>query len=522
MPPNISKSLLSLPEELILQILEFFPKHILLELRYVDPIFNRIAAQVAFRVIRFRAYKDEPERFMNIAETAHLRGHVREITCDAWNGLNNAGSYLVYRPFFDALPYIGLFRNLEALHLRFCESEHHYPISIRSFRETSLRVLDTVFHSLAGTWTDQRQRDFDSELNMMGVQEYKVPRCPKKPFTTPVSLKTLTVSNLENHLEESLTTSTAFQTILNSKSLVDMRLYIATSMSNPCCGENLLFPKMQYSWLTPNIAKNLQVLSLYCHHQWGWLPKMDFRLIGVDGLPNLKTLALGNFEFTHRWQIEWFGTLGIEKLYLDGCTVLFSEYNWTGMKRDRSETAVEDFEGKTHSFSNEGYYVPGELPQTRLRDSKLVKKDLRWHDLLSHWAKSMTNLRVLKIGQGYWDQIDDPWKATDPTWYGYAPKQYNEDWKQRFTHHGFQHFECPTPLTVGSGIRQFGSRATQDYDQVFRYTKWVEPDENYPPQTTPPTRDYEIKGISDEVRLEDIQAFRTLIAAVEARRRVIV
>ncbi|KAJ4247128.1 hypothetical protein NW762_013266 [Fusarium torreyae] len=522
MPPNTPMSLLSLPEELILQILEFFPKHILLELRYVNDVFNRIAAQVAFRVIRFRAYKDEPERFMNIAETAHLRDHVREITCDTWNGLDYAVSYLFYRSFFKALPYIGVFRNLEALHLRFCEREHHYPISISSFRKTSLRVLDTVFHSLAGTWTEQRQRDLDSGPNTMRAIEHRMLKSPQNPPATPISLKTLTVSNLENYLEESLTTSAAFQTILNSKSLVDMRLYIATSMSDPYCGESLLFPRIQSSWLTPDIAKNLQVLSLYCHHPWGWLPKMDFRLIGVDGLPNLKTLALGNFEFTHWWQVEWFGSLGIEKFYLDGCTVLFSEFNWTGMKRDRSETTVEDFEGKTHSFSNEGYYVPEEMPQTMLQDSELVKKDLRWHNLLSHWAKSMTNLRVLKIGQGYWDQIQDPWKAIDPTWYGYAPKQYDDDWNQRFTHHGFQHFECPTPLTVGSGIRQFGSWATQDYDQVFRYTKWAEPDENYPPQTTPPTRDYEIKGISEEVRSEDIRAFRTLIAAVEAKRRVIV
>ncbi|KAF4960614.1 hypothetical protein FSARC_10428 [Fusarium sarcochroum] len=519
MSPNTSTSLLSLPEELILQILEYFPKCVLHELRYVNSTFNRIAAQVAFRVIRFRAYKDEPERFMHIADTENLRDHVREITCDTWNDCKCVGSYLIYEPFFDALPYIGLFRNLKTLHLRFRENEHHYPYSIRSFRETSLRTLDTIFRSLAGTWTEQHQRDFDSGLNVMKVHEYKMLKFPKNSPTTPISLKTLTVSNLENYLEESLTTSAAFQTILNSKSLVDMRLNIATSMSGPCSRDNQLFDKMQSSWLTPNITSNLRVLSLYCHHGWGWLPKMDFRLIGVDGLPNLKILALGNFEFSHWWQVEWFGSLGIEKLYLDGCTVLFSEYNWTGLKRDQSETVVEDAEGTTHSFSNEGYYDPGEQPQHRLRDSRLVKTGLCWHHLLSHWARSMKTLRVLKVGQGYSDDIDEPWKATDPTWYGNAHRWETDSWKQRYSHHGFQHFECPTPLTVGSGIRQFGSWATQDYERVFHYSKWTEQDIEYSTPTTTPTRDIETEGISYEIRAKDIQAFRALIAAVEKRRK---
>ena len=99
-------------------------------------------------------------------------------------------------------------------------------------------------------------------------------------------------------------------------------------------------------WLKP-AANNLTTLVLYQTFYFGYSPKLDLR--GVH-FPNLRTLALGNYVFTHnvspnpslvlklpecpnltftlppetKWQLDWLTShTKLESLYLDDCITLY-------------------------------------------------------------------------------------------------------------------------------------------------------------------------------------------------------
>ncbi|KAF4471444.1 metal-dependent amidase aminoacylase carboxypeptidase [Fusarium albosuccineum] len=478
-------SLFSLPEEILLEIVSFLPKFCLIRSRCVSQKFARLTTPGAFRSLRFRAYGDEPQRFIEIAESENLRRHVREITCDTWNGPdfdNRTGfGYKIHPDFFNALPYISLFRNLDALHLRFSYDCGDWDVEEET-ADVRYRILDTVFRCLAGTWSEHEQRRIDKTIDHFTSAGYTITQCPATTSKSLIPLRTLTISNLEDFNDPRFTASEAFKTVTNSSSLVDLRLYIAThTIDTLQSSRNFttrwpekydMFDALPTTWLRPTIAKNLRVLSLYCHEPWGWFPKMDFRLVGAgEGIPNLRVLALGNFVFSHEWQVEWFGSLGLEKLYLDGCAILFQANNWLGMTLDQSQTVLRGSDGRAHRISNYGYYVNGTRHHSRDK-SEFLQGGVRWNHLLSHWANSMSNLRVFKMGQGHWDDI--PNEAIDPTFYenAYKPADH-EVTNQPFTHHGFQHFEYPSPGTVGSGIRRYGSPVHSDHGDVLKYVYWT-------------------------------------------------
>ncbi|KAJ3532486.1 hypothetical protein NM208_g8415 [Fusarium decemcellulare] len=478
-------SLFSLPEEILLEIVSFLPKSCLIRSRCVSQKFARLTTPGAFRSLRFRAYNDEPQRFIEIADSESLRRHVREITCDTWNGPdfdNRTGfGYKIHPDFFNALPYIGLFRNLDALHLRFSYDCGDWDVEEET-ADVRYRILDTVFRCLAGTWSEHEQRRIDKTIDHFTSAGYVMSQCPSTTSKSVIPLRTLTISNLEDFNDPRFTASEAFRAITNSSSLVDLRLYVAThTIDTLQSSRNFttrwpekydMFDALPTTWLRPTIAKNLRVLSLYCHEPWGWFPKMDFRLVGAgEGIPNLRVLALGNFVFSHEWQVEWFGSLGLEKLYLDGCAILFQANNWLGMTLDQSQTVLRGSDGRAHRISNYGYYVNGTRHHSRDK-SEFLQGGVRWHHFLSHWANSMSNLRVFKMGQGHWDDI--PNEAIDPTFYenAYKPADH-EVTNQPFTHHGFQHFEYPSPGTVGSGIRRYGSPVHSDHGDVLKYVYWT-------------------------------------------------
>lgn len=513
--------LMSLPDEILLQVFALFPKHLLLRLRCVSRAFALLATPGAFRSLRFRACGDEPQRFIQIATSHKLRDHVREITCDTWGypepntlSLYVMGTVHSYSNFLDALRYIASFRNLDAFHLRLGTEQDEVHI-IRS------TVIERVFHYLAGIPLESKAH----------------PSLPAD-LSTSIQLKTLTISNLDDSINTSLTKSDAFQAVTSSPRLVDLRLYLAADTislaeSSDQCSERFdLFEALPYTWLKPSIAGNLRVLSLYCLEPWGWFPKMDFRLVGAgDGMPNLEVLALGNYTFSHEWQVEWVGSLGVEKLYLDGCTVLFQASQLRGMLPDQSETVLQGSDGSVHRFSNGGYYLAPATPSSE-DVAEAIHGTVRWHHLLSHWAESMSNLRVFKMGQGYWDYI--PNETIDP---GYYEKLHmassEESASQPFTHHGFRYFEHPSPGTTGSGIRRYGTGASQDDSDVLKYMYWageyVEYDEMWENRDNERNvvtgerwqRRYKQDGfgkLTDEDRARDKAALEAMISAVDARR----
>ncbi|KAF4339686.1 hypothetical protein FBEOM_6395 [Fusarium beomiforme] len=508
-PPSLS----SLPEELMVQILGYIYKYSLIDLRFVDRTFSRLITPLIFRSIRFRACRKEPRRFVAIAQTEHLRHHVREITCDTWTGCRSCLGFDHY--FFQALPFISLFPKLKTLNIRLADGGDYAKMY-----QKQMQVLETVFDCLAGTWNRACLNGED-----LSFRDEQWSDCPPSQSGTLIPVRALTISNLlfPRYGKGSITSRPSFQAVMHSGTVKDLRL----NMADECAGESFYSKppdnsspscNPSHAWLTPHVASNLQVLSLFSSRPWGWLPKLDLRLISIDGLANLKVLALGKYEFSHWWQIEWFGSLGIEKLYLDECTVLHSEQNWEGMTRDYSVTTVQDFEGQNHEFSNEGYYVEGTSKNTSVSEDKVVETDLRWHFLFNHWANSMHNLRVFKIGQGH-GAGGDTWKAIDPTYEGDFYEYVEEDHEaifQPFQDTEHQYFECPAPLTTGTGIRRYGSEAVQDYGAFFPYVAYSRP-RLY--EYTEIVDGREPVDVSEEEVERDKKAFDKFLSVVETRRK---
>lgn len=485
-------SLLSLPHELLSEIAYLLPKYGRLRLRRVNRELASIATPHAFHSLRVRAHGHEPEHFMRISESEHLRPFVKEITYDTWAGSRfryyYRSSYNSPSSFFDALPFLSLFRNVDTLHLRFCyDCSDDWTSEDKGTHDFCYRVLDTVFCSLAGTWSEDRQRKIDEALGFDQSFNYTMGKVPVDTPKTPIALKTLTASHLDEFNDPRLTNSEAFNMIMILPSLVDLRLSIAIDSTNR---DGMFSPKfpdkyeifgtLHSTWLQPAIASHLRVLSLYCSELWGWLPRMDFRFVGAGGgLPNLKTLALGNFVFSHEWQIEWFGSLDLEKLYLEGCYVLFQARRDL-YEFDHSEVSLRNVDGKEIILSNEGYLAREGAESVRF-DPQRLRPPIRWCHILSHWKKTMSNLRVFKMGSQTWSTLPKYWNnasveatinanlAGDPR---DIPSFDIPSWAQPFVSNAFRHFDCPPPGATSQDIYRYGTGFVEDCQGKLPYVFW--------------------------------------------------
>jgi hypothetical protein len=387
------------------EIISKITKHIshkdLLSARFINKFFSNAAASLLFRSVTLKTDPDNLAIFLRISESEHLRVHVKEITCDSTHPRTDWVAYLDMIYFLVALPRIRLFRNLEDVTLRipvWASGNKDWDCTVRS---AARWILDIAFRCLAGSWTEGVQEVIGQRLSKEFRHRFDFTKSPDEFPKTPIPIKTIKVFDLEDEATDELTNgiinSWSFQTVMSLKSLVGMELrtgrdkwFASTMYPRP-----RLMQALGHTWLTPKLASQLQVLSLSSEYPWGYLPKMDLRVIGIEGLENLKVLSLVNYEFSHRWQIEWFGALPIEELRLSGCGVLLRDNNLHERTLEETDTVVQDSKGKTHRFSNEGYYVLGS--QGGKRHSPPLKGDLRWKHFFSHWAESMTNLKFFRI-----------------------------------------------------------------------------------------------------------------------------
>ncbi|KAF7548848.1 hypothetical protein G7Z17_g6783 [Cylindrodendrum hubeiense] len=457
----LAVTLIALPVEIIIKILSLLPKSALICLRSVNRDLALIVTPLAFRSLRLQGYGDDPQRFMKIAESNTLREFVREVTCDTWAGpdvdhrngpdinIPHDPAYNFPSDFFDSLSFLLCFRNLDTLNLRFSYDcgEKDYT-SVRENYTFRRHILDTIFHCLAGTWSKEKQREICVEES-----DYEIKKFPPNIPISPISLTTLTISNLADYNDPLFTESGVFRAVLNLRSLVDVRLYIATTTESPLRVETTRFPEkydmfesLPSTWLSSPVAANLQVLSIYCHEWWGWLPKMDFRL--VDELQNLKVLALGRFVFSHEWQIDWFGSLGLQEFYLDDCAVLHQAVQ---VVVDQSRSIVgQDAHGKKIIVSNAGYY------DAELDINVISPGRIRWHNLLCHWRDSMSKLRVFKMGHG---------ERARP-----RPTRYDEFFPDLFlSDNAFRNFDCPPPNATGYDMFRKGTGMSQSREKQLAY-----------------------------------------------------
>ena len=93
-----------------------------------------------------------------------------------------------------------------------------------------------------------------------------------------------------------------------------------TDLSMECLA---FFAKLPTVWLTP--AENISTLQLYSDDYWGYYPKVG---IEKTAFPNLQTLVLGKFCFSHDSKLQWLlkHASSLQKLCLVDCSIVREDY----------------------------------------------------------------------------------------------------------------------------------------------------------------------------------------------------
>ncbi|KAF3811852.1 hypothetical protein GCG54_00014608 [Colletotrichum gloeosporioides] len=429
-----------LPNEVHGLIFSWLPQRDLLTCRHLNKKVGDIATSVAFRHVSLKARR-KCEVFAKIARSTHLRRAVRELTIDSWVGpsfeYNLNGGYPMPQEFIAALSFVGMFSKLKTVNIRFNENVGNGQESFHEIEETydfRFWVLDTVIKCLAGTWNgnNQQLRMQEVHSSMYKGQSSNWEESKGLKLTDqdvqllqPVHVDTITVSNLQDFKDKRLTESAAFKSVISSPNLRDLKLFITTESDEAAPERNIFFPErydidcLPHTWLSPSLAKNLRTLSLYCDDYWGWCPRLDLRTVnpgsGPDsGLPVLKVLALGNYVFSHEWQIDWIASLGrkndsggLEELYLDDCIILFRAEMQGHL--DTGTTIIgTDSGGSSMEISNDRYPSKKQFTTNDEEEAEwddvTVEFDIRWHAVFSHWKNTMRGLKILKVGSGSWGE----------------------------------------------------------------------------------------------------------------------
>ncbi|KAI0178082.1 hypothetical protein BJ166DRAFT_573771 [Pestalotiopsis sp. NC0098] len=419
----------SLADDVLYQIFSHFPQKTLIECRLVDKRFSRIATRFAFRHIRLRAATDE-HNLVNITQTEALRRFVRELTIETWN---EEPLRMHSRDFIRAIAHMRFLAQLTSLHVRF-----HKDTVTKESRGFRYFILDIIFRSLAGEWPEDHvslRMGEDLHIQLRRGDYGSLPLLPTaltlrqdndvEMADLLANLQTLTISNLADFNEPRLTESKAFRKVMASKSLISIKMLVAIKprgarSTNAHDADKYDFcESLPSTWLRPEIAQNLRVLSLFFDQYWGWAPKMDLRAVNPGntresgGLPHLRVLALGHYVFSHQWQVDWIASVaghanqphGLEELYLDTCPILLSAHTIEPLDQSSTTHVLED--GSKIEYSNEGYprkdAITNVAPAGELEVADFDGQ-LRWRNVIEYWEARMSSLKVLRMGRGAWGE----------------------------------------------------------------------------------------------------------------------
>ena len=503
------------PPEIITEIFSYLPRSTLLRFRQLNRVSGAIATRLAFHHILLDGQSGCAERFLRVASSEKLRPLVREITCDPYVGpdhyYSEPGATYDHRPieeqpmelypfpnsFMNVLPSIRFFNGLKSLHIRFqpaYESSYDYPGTedllgpeVEESTDLRYRVLDIIFRCLDGTWVKWLQEFINDGLPDL------VDRFDPFEDTLPIdyeivneliALRTLTITNLACDDDERLISSAAFRRVMMSKTIVDFRICV-TAHNEVASGTVAnwrawdMYRSLPYTWLTPHLASNLKVLSLFVSmHEfglkWGWFPRMDFREIWPEPpFPQLKTLALGGYIFSHEWQVEWITSLGkenaaggLEELHLINCSILHAAHSYQDAQEDDTGFVIKDYEGKDVMINCEGYPTKDILFADFDRPTDTVTySPLRWHSMLSAWRKNMKALRIFHFKFWDKDKVQEFRESAlgfiqDLRYHGQTRNESNDDLTGYFLEH----------LVDGQDFRYFREYRHKDgYENVTNY-----------------------------------------------------
>ncbi|KAF3016512.1 hypothetical protein E8E14_011183 [Neopestalotiopsis sp. 37M] len=448
----------TIPADIYRHIFDYCDVQTLSSCRLLNQFVLPIATTLVFQHMRLEAARSV-NSFINVA-TSPLRHHTREITIDTWVGPQHYyysnEPFHIQRDFFRALSYLRFFKNLKVLNLRFNKycgrSAEIWQTYVEENDDFRYVVLDIAMRCLAGNWSAERQKSHEEQrLEAIGDDEGTVPTVPVGDHLPSdleslgsIYINTFTISNLSDFNDSRLISGDAFKKVLSFGSLTSLKL-LGTEEQDDGAPENStwfpdryeFFERMPHTWLAPSLAQNLQVLSLFFRDYWGWNPKMDFRAVNPGtgpnaGLPNLRVLALGNYVFSHDWQVDWIASLGkqnrsqgLEELYLDDCPIMWRARTLQVM--DDSVTLIKLPDGTSLELSNSGYHRKDDfLQQGRFGHTYNISNydyNLRWSQIIDHWRESMVALKMFRMGQGFWRGPPPETKLPYP----YDTPEYNSD-----------------------------------------------------------------------------------------------
>lgn len=209
------------------------------------------------------------------------------------------------------------------------------------------------------------------------------------------NVSTLTIKNMQNINDQKLVHSDKFKTVLGR--LQRLNLFIVTEAYEAAPEYAItedevhtFYEDFPSTWLQP-LSSKLTQLNLYCDTYFGYCPFLDLRNVH---LPNLHVLALGNYSFSHDWQIDWIlsHSSTLRALYLDDCHILYGI--------------------QSAGLDDEGYV--GRRIRASVGERRIITYTKRWHDYFESFQKGLPNLRDFKVGHGVWrgGDYDDEYADT--------------------------------------------------------------------------------------------------------------
>lgn len=535
----------TLPEDVLRHIFSYVCHPTLLTCRLIDRASGLLATALAFHHVRLEATRSALP-FVRISESAGLRDLVREVTVDACPPDPQSKRYddenqdqLHYTRFLLALPRMRFFSKMRILNLRFPKSsdlrlppfllpQADPPLpGLHPSLDACEGMLSTALNCLAGEWTEERQRDWELLLQYTWQKTRDVsgqtrPEDPPGAFSwakmaeflpaaefsqTRMSLSRLTISNVPEILDDGFYASPGFQHLFFVEPPPALKLLIAPrrhdtgELSEATFRPEMyeFFERLPSTWLSPPLASNLRELSLYRHDYFGWVPKLDLRMVNPgsksgSALPNLRVLALGEFVFTHQWQVDWVASLGrengrggLEELYLDNSPIM-----WRAHTLGPPDESVVDLGGE--KLDNIGYPLKEVMTRQSPHDARwdpiTVDFDLRWSTVLRTWREKMRSLKVFRMGGGDWGGLSS-WlvseaSASDATGEGEA-----ELWARRREDAVHVNYDKPSAKEClerddpNKSCSRYGVGLGQDREYLLQYayfnvfsgpTPWIERD----------------------------------------------
>ncbi|OJD33440.1 f-box domain protein [Diplodia corticola] len=360
--------ILQLPEELRCNIAHCLEREDICSLRLACKQLHAAATQSLFSFVRLYPYVESIGRYNAILEHPDFNSHVRHVELNTLDAdeeeTEMSGEAELEEDCLDAFKAFRKFPNLTGVTLRF--SKH----------ATSGNSWQGFGHW--PQWTEWPETyEFRQPILKNFFKTLAHPSASK--------IKDVCIDNMQNMNDGKFMKSETALKVLSR--LTALRLYIATEDHEGAPESNLemeelhvFMAELRPLWLEPS-ASNLTTLVLYQDFYFGYSPKLDLRGLHI---PNLRTLALGNYVFTHDWQLEWLAShsSSLENLYLDDCIVVFY---------------AKHYDCDTDS---DGYPIiqpsraTGRGPRTR--EYRFI--DQSWSRILDHFRTHLSSLRHFRIG----------------------------------------------------------------------------------------------------------------------------